>query len=267
MSNLVKQNYVVNMPKKDTRVIDSNDLIDLRLQELRLAQVKKTVEAAADSDGFVEGLAAAEIAAEPTQEEILNSAREEAENIVGDAKSKADQLLSEAEQKAKLLYDEQKTLAYQEGASKAGAEIEEARRKLEEEYQAKLDENDAAYKLRMDNIEGDLVDAIIQVFDHVFRIQFEDKREMLLALVNNTLSNIDSGKHFRIHISPEDIPLMEEHLDEIQKTAGYDAVIELVKAANLKPGDCQIETDFGMFDCGLDTELKNLYKDIRSLCG
>jgi flagellar biosynthesis/type III secretory pathway protein FliH len=34
----------------------------------------------------------------------------------------------------------------------------------------------------------------------------------------------------------------------------------------MEQGICRIETEFGVFDCGLDTELKNLYKDIRSLC-
>ena len=30
--------------------------------------------------------------------------------------------------------------------------------------------------------------------------------------------------------------------------------------------DCQIETNFGIFDCGIDMELANLEKAIRSLC-
>lgn len=267
MSNLVKQNFVVASPEKDARVIDSNDLIELKLQELRLAQVKENVGTPAADDGFVEGLAVQEIVPEPTQEEILNSAREEAENIVGDAKSKADQLLQEAEQKAKQLFEEQKARAYEEGSAKAGRELEAARENLKAELRALTEDHEADYRKRLDGMEGELVDAIIRVFDRVFQVQFGDKREILLALVNNTLSNIDSGKHFRIHVCLADIPLLEEHLDEIQKTAGYDAVIELVKAAELKQGDCRIETDFGMFDCGLDTELNNLYKDIRSLCG
>ncbi len=267
MSNLVKQSYVIDMPKEDTRVIDSNDLIELRLQELRLALVKENLaDGESGKEGFVEGLAAQEIAAGPTQEEILESAREEAKNIVDDAKSKADQIHIEAEQKAKLLFEEQKAIGFKEGSEKAKTELEAARQTLEAKLQAQLAEHEAAYQNRMETLEGDLVEAIIQVFDRVFRVQFEDKREILLALVNNTISNIDSGKHFRIHVCLEDIPLLEDHLDEIQKTAGYDAVIEIVKAANMQPGECQIETDYGMFDCGLDTELKNLYKDIRSLC-
>jgi flagellar biosynthesis/type III secretory pathway protein FliH len=33
----------------------------------------------------------------------------------------------------------------------------------------------------------------------------------------------------------------------------------------MSEGQCQIETPFGVFDCGVDTELASLLKDIRSL--
>lgn len=45
-----------------------------------------------------------------------------------------------------------------------------------------------------------------------------------------------------------------------------DIDIEVVNDANLDTSGCFIETSFGVFDCGIDMELNNLVKDIRSLC-
>ena len=56
------------------------------------------------------------------------------------------------------------------------------------------------------------------------------------------------------------------HLDEIQERIGNDIDIEVVNDANLDTSGCFIETSFGVFDCGIDMELNNLVKDIRSLC-
>ena len=42
--------------------------------------------------------------------------------------------------------------------------------------------------------------------------------------------------------------------------------IEVVNVANLEASDCQIETSFGVFDCGIDMELNNLVNDIKALC-
>ena len=41
---------------------------------------------------------------------------------------------------------------------------------------------------------------------------------------------------------------------------------EIINDAKLGAGDCQLETNFGIFDCSVDMELNNLIKDIRSLC-
>jgi flagellar assembly protein FliH len=121
------------------------------------------------------------------------------------------------------------------------------------------------YEKKMTGMESDIVDAIISVFDKVFNIQFENKRDILLALVNNTLMDVDAGDKIRIHANEKDFPMFQEHLDEIREKTGPDVDVEFVLDNKLAEGQCQIETPFGVFDCGVDTELSSLMKDIRSL--
>jgi flagellar assembly protein FliH len=254
---------------KDTpRVIDSNDLVELRMREFEVIPAKKETPALDPDAQFVEGIAAEQVETppEPRPEEILAEAREEAQKIIEEAKKNAEEIEEEAVVRSHELFDEQKTLGYEAGMSEAERTIADSRTQLEEELKQQIAQNDADYQKRLSELEPDLVDAIIQVFDHVFKIQFGEKKEILLTLVNNTISHLEAGKHFRIHTAPGNASFLEYHLNEIQQTAGYDAVIELINDDNLQPGICRIETDFGMFDCSLDTELKNLYKDIRSLC-
>ena len=47
---------------------------------------------------------------------------------------------------------------------------------------------------------------------------------------------------------------------------GNDVDIEVVNDMTLGAEDCIIETESGVFNCGIDMELSNLEKDIRSLC-
>lgn len=268
LSNLVKQSYVVDVPASGPRVIDSNDLMEERLKEIARALQKEREPEPAESE-FVEGIAAEAVTAEPEikAEDIIADARAEAERILTDARNQADEIVNEADRKGQQVFSEQQEAGYRKGMADADREIEKTRATLEQELKTRIAENEENYQRRMDALETDIVDAVIQVFDHVFHIQFDDKREILLSLVNNTVSEIDAGKHFRIHVNQDDLVFLEKHLDDIQKIVGYDAVIELVREKDMNPGDCRIETDFGMYDCGLDTELNNLYKDIRSLCG
>ena len=154
------------------------------------------------------------------------------------------------------LYHKNQELAVRE------ASYEEQKR----EEEARQQELEETFKSRFSTMESDIVDAVISVFDKVFQIQFEDKRELLLALVNGTLMDIDPGEKIRIHVNFEDQKMLSGHIDEIQEITGKDVAIEFVKDQKLSDGQCKIETDYGVVDCGIDTQLSSLLKDIRSLC-
>ena len=121
------------------------------------------------------------------------------------------------------------------------------------------------YHEKMSVREKDIVDAVIQVFDKVFKIQFEEKRELLLQLVNGALLDIDPGDKIRIHTNRSDEEILKEHLAQMQDIVGKDVAIEFVKDNKLSDGQCKIETPYGVVDCGVDTQLSALLKDIRSL--
>ena len=179
-----------------------------------------------------------QIDVEALRREALEKAAVEADEITSTAKEDAERIRGEAEEKARTLYEEQKKLGYEEGA-----------RCREEEL----------------NREKDIVDAVIQVFDKVFKIQFEEKRELLLQLVNGALLDIDPGDKIRIHTNRSDEEILKEHLAQMQDIVGKDVAIEFVKDNKLSDGQCKIETPYGVVDCGVDTQLSALLKDIRSL--
>ena len=46
---------------------------------------------------------------------------------------------------------------------------------------------------------------------------------------------------------------------------GQNIQMDIVVDHTLSPGQCVIETDTGVFECGADTQIENLMKDIRAL--
>lgn len=269
MSNLLKQCYVVNSSGQ-MRIINSNDRVNDRLKELGAdahvsEEAGQEVKQESADDSFSEGLEAPKIDAEAIRREAVEAAQAEADRITGQAQAEAQRMLAEADEQAKILFEEQKNLGYQEGARAKEEELEAKRAELEERTAARDRELSEDYHRKMDSMERDIVDAVVQVFDKVFQIQFGSKREILLALVTNTLMDVDSGNKIRIRANDADRAMLEEHLDEIQKTVGRDVSIEFMHDNKLTDGQCQIETSYGVFDCGIDTQFSNLIKDIRSL--
>ena len=135
----------------------------------------------------------------------------------------------------------------------------------EQGLETRKQELESQYEKNVNAMEGDIVDAVIQVFDKVFHIQFENKREILYSLVKNVLLDIEVGDEIRIHVNEENREIIEAHMDEIREIVGQKVAIEFVHDAKLKDDQCKIETSFGVFDCGIDTQLDNLLKDIKSL--
>jgi flagellar assembly protein FliH len=249
-------------------VINSDDRLQARFRKEEESKNPPASQGQEDlTEEFTEGLETQRVDAdlEAIRQEKLEAAQAEADRIMAEAQAKAQQCLQDAEQKAQQMLAENKQLGYEQGLADAKDELQQKTDALEEDMQAKKQELYDKYENKLTGMESEIVDAIINVFDKVFNIQFEDKREILMALVNNTLMDVETGDRIRIHSSEADFPLFQEHITDIQDKAGPDVNVEIVHDKKLAEGQCQIETPFGVFDCGVDTELSGLLKDIRSL--
>ena len=196
---------------------------------------------------------------------MIADAQTMANQITSTAQSEADGILDAAKKSAQQLFEDQRKLGYEEGKQQSVQELQKQKEQLEQEYSGRKQQLQEEYSDRMEHMESDIVDAVVQVFEKVFQIQFSDKRTMLLALVKNTLMDVDAGNKVRIHVNEADHEMLMEHLEEIQKQVGGDVSIEFVQENKFEDGQCQIETSYGVFDCGLDAQFTNLIKDIRSL--
>ena len=77
------------------------------------------------------------------------------------------------------------------------------------------------------------------------------------------MSQMDSSNHYIIHVSHEDIMNLKEAKDELSKASGIPAdYIEIIEDNTVGMNGCMIESDFGIFDCGLDTQLQLLRKQL-----
>ena len=267
--NIWNQRYFINFDS-EKRVIDSDKRYTASHQTQQ--QEECQAEQIDSSDSFKIGIPMEVIEVEPeiTQEEILEQARMEAQQIISEATVQAESLKCESIEASKKAYEEQAKAGYlaglKEGREKAGAEMRALQEQLYAEIEAKANALDMEYKTKKSTMESEIVDAVIAVFDKVFHIQFEDKKEILLHLINDTLMNVDTGKSFRIRVSAQNRKFLEAHISELKEKIGNDVSIEIVNDMGLTEEGCIIETEGGIFKCGIDVQLSNLEKDIKSLC-
>lgn len=230
MSNILKQ-YRVAGEDKNVRVINSNSMIKqifadsisrpadsyTGISSDAQSSLEKTKSLSPDTQesGFNDGINAAvvtEIDVSAEKERLLEEAKLEADSILDKAKAEASRLLDEAKQRAQILYADNKSKGYEDGLAECQREFDEKEISLRQELSDKESALKSKYDAYSKELESDLIDAIIQVFNKVFKIQFDDKKDILFHLVENTMSNIEVGKEFRIHVAYSNYKFMMSHL-------------------------------------------------------
>lgn len=188
-------------------------------------------------------------------DEILANAETRAQQIIAEATSDAEQMKQNAiQQGLKEGHDE----GYNQGLQ----EVED----LKAQIALQKEEQDREYKKMTDNIEADLVDVLTQIYEHVFAVDFKGNKNIILHLVKSTLSHIEGNSNLIVHVSSDDYDMIideKEHLQEM--VTNPNVHMEIVEDPLLKENECTIETENGVFDCGVGTELEELSRKLKLL--
>lgn len=275
LSNLLKQQFCYNIGT-EMRVINADERYKqisareslgetLLLEGITGSSIPTSEEII---DGFLSGLDAEEIHLEQTvtPEELIKKARQEADAILDEARAKAAEIIEDAKQEAEVLCEQKSQQGYQDGVARLQDEIMKQRTVLQDEFEDIKQSLQAEYEEKLDGLETDMVNVMVRVFEKVFHIQFDNKKQILLHLIKDTLLGIDAGKNFVVRVSDGNYKFIESHVADIKEKIGNDVSIDVVNDLNLMENDCIIETATGVYNCGIDMVLSNLEKDILSLC-
>lgn len=281
MSNIFK-GYRVSVGDEG-RVVDVNELLQTRLQEEeeRRIRLQAISNESYDTDEFFEGLPVAEnldalidedatsavIKAENQEElnrvneelrvaeENLESARVEAEQIINNANSEAEGIRNRA-------YEEGHAAGYADGQQVAMAEVEEAKRQLSLESEA-LNRD---YEEKVVSLEPQFVDALTDIYEHIFKVDLDTYRNVVSSLLVDAINGSDNAKNIIVHVCREDYSRVIEQKEEILAQTGMASDnVEFIQDATLGDACCLIETENGVFDCSLETELKELKRKLMLL--
>lgn len=278
MSNgLLKKGFTV-LQDQQTRLIDTNELVARRIEELaskmREPENAGFVEENQTEGGFVAGLAAEKVEGLLFDEE---KTKKQAEDLLEKAKEEAEaykaKLLSEAkeeiEKQKQQEFDSAREQGYREGTKRADRELSH---KLEEwkEKEAQLEQKEKElerqYDAMVDKLEPQLVEAITGVYEYLFDVELSSYRSILLHLIRSAVRKIEGAREFLVHVSGEDYPYVSmEKKNLASALPSQNATLEIVEDITLKKNQCLIETEGGIFDCGLGTELAELTQRLKLL--
>lgn len=202
---------------------------------------------------------------EEVVEETSAETEEERKRILEAAESEAESIVEKAKEEAAALFlhtrDEAVSKGYNDGLAKAGDEFAAKEKALNDRAEV-LEQN---YQEKTASLEKEVLDAVLSVVQKAFSIEYGDDQELLLRLVDNCINHVDSAKELLVRVNEDNYTLLTSKREEIADKVGEGVSVEFAKDPLLTDGQCMIETDGGVYDVSIDTELKNLIKRIRML--
>lgn len=271
------------MQEEEKVVIDTNALIAQRLEALSNTTPYGAKEAGAypspetpegeddglselfgetapdNGAGFTPGIQAAAIEltneSGPSPEELLKEAREEIAQMQQDASR-------QIEQQREAALAEAKREGYDAGYSEGLHQVEQIKDELARSQQ----EMAAAYEQKLNELEPLFIEKLTGIYEHIFKVNMTSDKQVLLYLAENAIRNAEGNREFFVHVSKDDYAAVNMQKKQLEAAAaGSNTSVEVVQDSTLSEGECMIETDGGIFDCGLGTQLAELKKQLLLL--
>ena len=282
-SSLIKSNLTV-VQDEEKIVIDTNALIAQKLEALS----GDTFYTAADPDAFTgQGVSETEddglselfgetppeggggfkpgIQAEPIElikedsgpspDELLAEAREEIAQMQQDA-------ARQIEQQRETALAEAKREGYDAGYREGMHQVEQIKEELAETQRQMVSD----YEQKLSELEPLFIEKLTGIYEHIFKVNMMSDKQVLLYLAENVIRNVEGNREFFVHVSKEDYAAVNMQKKQLEAAAaGANTSVEVVQDTTLSEGECMIETDGGIFDCGLGTQLTELKKQLLLL--
>jgi type III secretion protein L len=173
----------------------------------------------------------------------LQLAAKKAEQVVAEARLEASRIIGEARQEAQGILTIAKEQGYDQGVREWHETLSAAWRQRDE-Y---LDANEAA-----------VLKLAVKVAGKVIGEELRTTPETVASLAREALRTLQRAKTFVVQVHPADAPLLNERILVLRSAVGPTRDIEVVSNPSLLRGDCVVESDIGLIDARLETQLKNI---------
>jgi len=175
----------------------------------------------------------------------VHDAREEKKRILGVAEEEAARIVREAKEEAEKIRGEARDAGYEEGLGKLAD--------LLVEFQKKRDK-------MMEDSRSDLLRLSVRIAEKIVGRELAENEDALGDVVIKAIRGIRHEKRIQIRVHPDDLDRIRSQKERIENEVGTGKEIEFREDRSISAGGCIVETDLGIIDARLDTQLRVLEK-------
>ncbi|MEW6729824.1 MAG: FliH/SctL family protein [Acidobacteriota bacterium] len=197
---------------------------------------------------------------------IIERAREQAQQIIVNAQPQIDAKWAELEEERQRLNEER--VAIEEERRIA---IEEAREEGYKEGFAKVNEiiYDLTEKKRevLSQAEADMIRLSIRVAARIIGRELRQHPDTIADIVTQAIQTVRNQTKITIRVNPDDIEHLVKSREQLLNRVGQSKIIDFQSDAKVQPGGCIIESEAGVVNAQLKTQLEVMEKVLLKRAG
>jgi|GEM_PF-1198960 len=218
-------------------------------------------------------------------QEIIATARQEANELLTATQAELEALKAETEKNCREALEEARKQGYEAGLEQGNAE---GREKAETEHAAKMEEaqtirQEACAHLEQAKADGELIrksaeeertrrileseeeilKLAIDIAERIIRKEISQSGVNWFEMVKEAVKKVAGATEVTIRVSAEDEAYLIQHLSEVQKLLTESPSIRVISDAALEPGDVVIQSNLGQLDARIKEQLASMLKSLR----
>ncbi|HET6266716.1 MAG TPA: type III secretion system stator protein SctL [Acidobacteriota bacterium] len=209
------------------------------MAEVKGKIIKKSVTGKAESEYSVADAGTSLI------EGQVYDASQVAKDLVQKAEQQAEQILSKAMEERERIQGEARDQGYQEGLAQSTEWIVKAK---------------DHYQRVAENSKNDLKILAVKIAEKIVGKALEMDPELINDIVSQAIRTLRQQKNVNIRCHEDDLGILKKNEKEFLELLGKSGVITFTVDSKIQRGGCMIESEIGVVDARLETQLKTLQK-------
>jgi len=173
----------------------------------------------------------------------VHLAQRQAEQILHDAHIQAERLADEAHRQRTFLIEAARQEGYAAGLAEWNTILVEAWR---------------SYERLLAQGETELIQLAVRIAEKIVGEELKINADAIVCIVREAVRLARRARTLLIQVSPECEMRVRDNIDSFRSLLGNSAVITVIADPGVAPGGCLVESDVGIIDARLETQLNSL---------
>ncbi|MCH5149962.1 MAG: flagellar assembly protein FliH [Spirochaetales bacterium] len=195
---------------------------------------------------------------------IKMNAEDDARLIIEKANEEAREIEAGISEKEKKIINEAREAGYKdgwdEGINKANGEVERLTERMHDMINSIIDKRTSIFI----EAEQQIISLVLSIARKVIKVLSENQKNVVINNVIHSLKKLSSRKNIAIRVNLADLDLTTQYKEKFIKLAETDN-LKILEDTTVDKGGCIIETDFGMLDARISSQLHEIEEKIQEM--